>query len=222
MLFVNFKSSYEGTGERAISLVKLISEIQIGLETEIIPVLHDFDVFPARKFWSGQIWVQHAEEGYGKTGASSPETIKGLGLGINGVLLNHSEKKFSSIDLLFSVIDDCRHFELKTLVFASNLEEFDKVIRIRPDFIAYEPPELIGSKETSIAREKVDEILRASELAKEHNVPLLVGAGIKNREDVLISRKLGATGVIASSAIIKANDKGLKIREIIGGFGEKV
>ena len=76
---------------------------------------------------------------------------------------------------------------LKTLIFAGNIPELLSIRELRPDFVSYEPPELVGSKTTSVAQAKPEVIAQAVESAKESSLPLIVGAGIKSEEDIRVS-----------------------------------
>jgi len=65
--------------------------------------------------------------------------------------LNHSEAKFQDFSLLEKAIERAKGVGLKTLVFAADIKELEKVVTFRPDWVAFEPPELIGNQEISVA-----------------------------------------------------------------------
>ena len=88
--------------------------------------------------------------------------------------------------------------------------------RAKPDYILYEPPELIGSSELSVATAKPESIKRAVEACGE--VPLIVGAGVKSREDVEVSLKLGAMGVGLASGFVLSSEPKKVLEEIVNGF----
>ena len=77
-----------------------------------------------------------------------------------------------------------------TVVCAKDSKEAAKIAKVSPDFIAVEPPELIGG-EVSVSKAKPD-IIRESVKAVGGKSKLLVGAGVKTGEDVRIALKLGA------------------------------
>ena len=105
--------------------------------------------------------------------------------------------------------------KFKVLACADSPKEVTKLKKLKPDFIAYEPPELIGGDiSVSTARPK----LITDSVKKAGKIPLLVGAGIKNTNDVKISIKLGAKGVFVASGIIKAKNKRKEILSLIKGF----
>jgi triosephosphate isomerase len=76
-----------------------------------------------------------------------------------------------------------------------------------PDIIAIEPPELIGTgiavskAKPEIISESVEAIKRISK-----NVTVLCGAGITCGEDVFSAIRLGSSGVLVASGIVKASN----------------
>ena len=104
------------------------------------------------------------------------------------------------------------------MVFAANLAELDKVAELKPTFVAYEPPELVGSKTTSVAEAKPEVIAKAVEITKNHDLPLIVGAGIKSADDVRKSLELGAVGVAVASDIVAAKDPKKEILDLTEGY----
>lgn len=219
MIFVNFKSPLIATGVNAEKLIKALAAAQKETRVQIIPVPHDLDVWLCRQYWEGELWVQHADFN-GGTGKNPVETLKEWHGKISGTFLNHSEHKYEGYSLLSKVINQCNEYELKTVVFAASAEEINKVLepKVIPAYIAYEPPELIGSNETSVAKSKPKSIKEAADLLKLQNIPLIVGAGVKDLEDVKKSIELGAVGVAVSSAVIHAKDLKAKVLELAQGF----
>lgn len=220
MLFVNFKSGYEGTGERALTLTKKLQEAQEQTSVKIIPVPHNLDVYACLQIWKDELWIQHADEEYGGTGRTAPEMISDWDFGIDGTLLNHSEHKYHEWSKLELSVEDLRNFNIKSMVFGGDYGEIVRItqLKVKPDFICFEPPELIASPDTSVARSVPDEIKAVADLAKKHDIPLIVGAGVKDSEDVRVSIKLGAIGVAVSSAIIGAEDPKGVVLELAKGF----
>jgi len=56
-------------------------------------------------------------------------------------------------------------------------------VKLNPDYIAIEPPELIGSGK-AVSKEKPELIAKAAKAVKNTNTKLLCGAGIVSGEDV--------------------------------------
>ena len=218
MLFINFKTFEQGSGGRALELVKILDEVANETQVKIIPVVQAADVKEAVQSSRLEIWVQHvdAAEFGAYTGSVLPEAV--FEDGAVGTFLNHSEKKFSDFESLTKTHQRAMEVGLKTLVFASSLEELGNVARLRPTYVSYEPPEFIGSTTTSVTSAQPDIVLKAVEIAKTHNLPLIVGAGIHLREDVKKSIELGAAGVVVATNIVKAEDPKEALVNLVEGF----
>ena len=148
-----------------------------------------------------EVWVQSIDpiDPGAHTGAILPEAVKEDGA--TGTFLNHSEKKLDDYNLLSKSINQASRAGLKTLVFAGDINELRKVVGLKPTLVAYEPPELVGSRDKSVAR-----------------LPLIVGAGIKSAEDVRVSLRLGAMGVAVASDVVKADDPEKELLDLVKGL----
>ncbi len=82
--------------------------------------------------------------------------------------------------------------------------------------IAYEPSELIGSRDKSVATENPATIKLMVESYK--NIPVLVGAGVHSADDVKTSLKLGAKGILLATDVVRSNDPERELTELVGGF----
>ena len=218
MLFINFKTYEEGTGKNALELIKILEEVAEVSQIKIIPVVQSTDIKEAANTSKLEIWAQNVDPAtFGAhTGSILPESV--LEDGAVGTFLNHSERKFQDSESLQQTIQRCGEVGLKTLVFASNLEELGIISSFNPTFVAYEPPEFIGSTTISVTSAQPDIILKAVEIAKTHNLPLIVGAGIHSRQDVKKSLELGATGIAVAKDILKAEDPKKELLDLIEGF----
>lgn len=219
MLFINFKTYKEATGVRAVELVKLLSLCQAETKIPIIPVVQATDIRSSMIATNYNVWAQHADgaEQGRATGWITPEAVAQAGA--VGTFLNHSEHKILTTDYsLPSTVKRCEEVRLDIMIFAADLKEMEIVVKLKPTYVAYEPPELIASKETSVARAKPDIIKKAVAIAKKAGVPLIVGAGVKDANDVKTSLKLGAVGVAVSSAVVLAEDPKKAVLELTNGF----
>lgn len=218
MIFVNFKTYKQGSGEEAIELAKVLEEVSEEAQIKIIPVLQAADIKEAVKVSKLEIWAQKIDAvTYGAhTGMVLAEAV--FEDGAPGTFLNHSEMKFVNFDGLSLAAKRAKEVGLKTLIFAANIAELKKILPLKPTFVAYEPPELIGSKTTSVARAKPDVIAKAVKLSKEKGIPLVVGAGVSSREDVKKSLELGAAGVAVASDVVKARDPKKELLDLTEGF----
>jgi triosephosphate isomerase (TIM) len=86
---------------------------------------------------------------------------------------------------------------------------------VKPDFIAVEPPELIGG-EVSVSQAKPEIISKAVKMC--NGVNILMGAGIKNNNDLKIALQYGAKGVLLSSHFVLAQNPEKFLTELIQGI----
>lgn len=218
MIFVNFKTYEQGSGQKALALTRILEEVAHATGVKIVPVVQIIDAEAAISSTQLEVWIQHIDPvSYGPyTGWTLPE--EAVRVGVRGVFLNHSEHKFGSMDDLVKATSRCKEVDLKTLVFASDLEELKKVLLLKPTYVAYEPPELIGSTTTSVATAQPEIIAKASVLTKEAGIPLIVGAGINSQADVRKSLELGAVGVAVATDVVKAQDPRKELLDLTEGF----
>jgi len=210
MIFVNFKTYQQGTGESALSLAKICQEVSQQTGIPIFPVVQAVDVF--RLASQGlTVWVQHVDGiDFGPhTGSLLPQAV--LSAGVKGTLLNHAEKKLS----LMEIKNIMEKFSGKTLICASSLEEGRQLAFLKPDFLAYEPPELIG-EQISVSQAQPEVITAFINEIKE--IPILVGAGIHQQEDVQKALSLGAKGILVSSDVVLADDPKRELLNLAQGF----
>lgn len=218
MLFINFKKVFEGRREEALELLTLIEDLQKSTKIKLIPVLNtpNLDYFSDNT--SLDLWIQNIGVG---PGLFDPEEVaENPNWRVSGTFLNHSDHRYEDFDRLALAVSDCRNMGLKTVVFAATEGEVIKICRMKPDFVAYEPPELIGNSEISVASAKPEVVKKVSEICKGFNLPLIVGAGIHSREDVKRSLELGAVGVAVSKDIVFAKDPKKELRDLIEGFDQ--
>jgi len=178
MIFINYKTFEESSGERAVALTKSLEEAAHISQVKIIPVVQIIDAEAVTSSTALEVWIQHVDPvSYGAhTGWTLPE--EAARVGIAGVFLNHSEHKFNDFEALRTANEKAMGANLKTLIFASNLEELKNVCALAPTYVAYEPPELVGSTETSVARAQPEIVSQASDIARAAGLPLVVGAGV--------------------------------------------
>ena len=204
IIVINFKTYKQG--KNAVNLAKVIERAN----KKIIVGVQASDIYEITKSTKLKVYAQHVD--YFKlgrhTGYIIPEAVKKDGA--VGSFLNHSEHKLN-ITILKKTIERCREARLKTMVFVSNLKEAKKVEKLKPDYLIFEPPELVGGKK-SVSKSKPQVIQKISKTLK---MKFLVGAGIHSKDDVRKSLELGASGIAVSSAITKSKNPGKKLRELI-------
>ncbi|MEA1905242.1 MAG: triose-phosphate isomerase, partial [Candidatus Hadarchaeota archaeon] len=138
------------------------------------------------------------------TGWLLPEAAKEVGA--VGSLVNHSERRLE-LEEIRKIIDRLRELELASVVCAKDVETAKKVAAFRPDAVAVEPPELIG---TGRAVSKVKPEVVRDAVREVHgvnpDVRVFCGAGISSGEDARVALELGAEGVLVASCVVKAED----------------
>ncbi len=209
-LFVINLKTYQ-QGKKAVELAKRIDKTsKKQKKVKIILGVQASDIYEISKATKLEIYAQHVD--YVKpgrhTGFILPEAVKSDGA--KGTFLNHSEHKIN-LRTIKKSIERCKEVKLKTLVFASSLKEAKKISKWNPDYIAYEPPELVAGN-VSVSKAKPEIIKK---LAKRINTNLLIGAGIKTKNDFETSLKLGAKGIAISSAITKARNPEKRLKEFL-------
>lgn len=217
MIFVNFKTYKEASGEKAVKLAKVCQEVASTSKIKIIPVVQTVDLWRIRQKVKIPLWVQHVDwQEEGKfTGFINPEAL--IQAEASGTLLNHSEHhlSFPVIEKTLRRIKQLKK-EFKVMICAKNLKEMVKLKRLKPDFLAYEAPELIASKTKSVA--KAHPRIISSAVRKAEGLPVIVGAGIKSSEDVKIGLEKGAAGILVASSVILAHIPKKKLLELAKNF----
>jgi len=207
VIFINYKAYAEASGQRAIFLTRILEEVAHAAQVKIIPVVQATDVREVVSSTTLEVWVQKAV---------LPEAV--FEDGAIGTFLNHSEAKFASFDELAKASDRAKEVGLKTLIFAKDVEELRNTCSLGPNFVAYEPPELIGSTTASVVQAKSEIVTEAVEIARHAGIPLVVGAGVHSAQDVKKSLELGAVGVAVATDVVKAEDPRKELLELTEGF----
>jgi len=213
MIIVNFKTYLEATGKKAIELAKEAEKVS--LETRVtIGVAPQFtDITAIVKAVNIPVFAQHIDmiKPGSHTGHVLAEAVKETGA--TGTIINHSERqiKLSEIDTIIGIT---RKISLVSIVCANNPNVSAAVASLKPDIIAIEPPELIGTG-IPVSKAKPEVITNTIKLVKGINeeVVILCGAGISHGEDVTAALKLGTEGVLVASGIVKTKDPHRTLRE---------
>ena len=216
-LFVNFKTYEDSTGPKALGLAKLMATFLSG-EVAIIPVVQAVDLREIAANVPLKVFAQHADPiSYGaNTGHTLPEALADAGA--YGVVLNHAENKRSD-EFVEMAVKRCRDAGLKVMVCAESLDRAKDLAKFSPDFLAVEPPELIGGNvSVSTAKPELisDSVKAIHKIDK--GIKVITGAGIKGTSDVAKAIELGTSGVFVASGVVCAKDKEYAIRQLLDGF----
>ncbi len=161
-----------------------------------------------------ECWVQHVDPVVqGKnTGWITVEDVEEAGA--MGAILNHSEHKLDRkiLEKTMAVISG---MAFQACVCADSPEEAVNCAYLKPNYIAYEPPEFIGSTDKSVSSERPEVI---EKVVKTVSYPVLVGAGVHSAEDVKTAVRLGAKGILVASDIDLADVPESNLRKLAEGF----
>ena len=206
IILVNFKTYLEATGKKSLEIAKAAEKVS--LETEVcIGLAPQFaDITPTASFTAVPVFAQHIDpiKPGSFTGHILPEAVKEAGA--VGTLINHSERRLKLADI-DATITRAREVGLISVVCTNNAAVSAAAAALKPDVIAVEPPELIGSG-IPVSKAKPEVVTGTVELVKQvnPNVVILCGAGITKGEDVAAALELGTEGVLVASGIVKAKD----------------
>lgn len=219
MIFINFKTYPQGTGQKAVDLAKICEKVSKETKIEIIPVVQAIDLYRVKQAVSIPVWIQHLDwQEQGQfTGWINLESA--IESGASGTLLNHSEHQLPP-GTVNQIIKRCKQWSNETMkqfrimVCCKTTGQAERLLKLKPDYLAYEPPELIGNKMKSVASEKPGVIKNIVKLSE---IPVIVGAGIHSKEDVETSIKMGAKGILVSSDVVLAEDPEKELRKLTSG-----
>lgn len=224
---INSKNYKEASGPSALKLSAAMAKVsqEAGIKNSAIQLYLAAPAFSISEIASNYpdmfILTQHldSQPAGSTTGYLVPEIA--MISGAKGSLLNHSEHRISAEEIQ-KTVEALRILGMKSVVCARDALEVGRYARFNPDYIAIEPPELIGSGR-AVSKERPELIsdsktaLHAA-FAKGQTTELLCGAGIVDRIDVRRAVELGANGILVASGVIKSSDWIEAIRSLASGF----
>ena len=205
MFVINCKNYEEISGDKIIKFVKIAEKVskKFKVKIAIAPPQHLIALVADSSI---PILAQHIDNSKvgSTTGFVIPELLKKSK--VKGSLINHSEHRISSKEIAKLVLK-LKKLKMISVLCVKNVSEARKYAKLNPNYIAIEPPELIGSGK-AVSKEKPRLITKAAEAVKsaKNNTKLLCGAGIVSGEDVTKAIELGSKGILVASGIIKAKD----------------
>lgn len=212
MLVINCKNYEEITRDGIARLVGAAEEAakEHGVRIAVAPPQHMGAMMADSAV---DILAQHVDDkGTGSTtGYVVPELLKESGM--SGAIINHSEHRIESGEIE-GLVSRMRRLGMISVLCVRDVPETERFAALKPDYIAIEPPELIGSGR-AVSKERPDLITSAAAAVGSRS-QLLCGAGIVSSDDVRAAVRLGATGVLVASGIVRARDW----RGIIGEFAK--
>ena len=206
LILTNFKNYESAVSKNAETLVEKHIEARAETGHNFAVAVNTLDLKSIAEKYAVRIplFAQHCDNAtYGSsTGKILPEYLRDLG--VAGVILNHSENRFTEFSELKSTVEKAKTSGLTVVLCAESPEEGEKFSQeTDADFIAVEPPELIGG-DISVSTAQPELITNSAE--KIGSEKLLIGAGIKNGSDVKIAVEKGSAGVLLASGVTKSSD----------------
>lgn len=205
MFIINCKNYEEIAGDKITEFVNIAEKIskKYKIKIAVAPPQHLIGLVSNSSI---PILAQHVDNSKigSTTGFVIPELLKKSK--VSGSLINHSEHRISEKEITELVLR-LRELKMISVVCVKDVVEAKKYAKLNPDYIAIEPPELIGSGK-AVSKERPELITKAVDVVNSANnkTKLLCGAGIVSGYDVTKALELGSKGILVASGIIKAKN----------------
>ncbi|MGQ9583509.1 MAG: triose-phosphate isomerase [Thermoplasmatota archaeon] len=218
VVVVNFKAYPESVGPQGMELARVCDEVSRSSGASIVVCPPATELWRVRADVRIPLWGQAADavEPGGRTGHVTLEMLAAAGA--SGLLINHSERRLQIAEIQW-LVDRARRLGLESCICTNNTTVSRACAALGPDYVAVEPPELIGgdvsvtTASPEVVRGSVEEVRRV-----DPGVKVLCGAGVKSGEDVRRAIELGAQGVLLASGIVRARDRRAALLDIVGGL----
>jgi len=218
VVIVNFKAYAEVDGPKAADLAAVCEEIAKESGAQIIVCPPTVETAFVASAVGIPVFSQNVDpkKPGSATGWVTPSMVKACGC--RGTLINHAEHKVDA-EAVGQAVAMARELGLVTVVCANTVEDAKILAKFAPDYIAVEPPELIGgdisvtTADPSIVKNTVEQVKAVNPAIR-----VLCGAGVKNGKDVAAALSLGAEGVLLASGVVKAADPRAVLRDLVSGL----
>lgn len=203
IILINFKAYKKAVGERALKLAKTCQRVAKRYDVNIAVAPQAIDLDDICEKTDIPVFAQHIDDDP-KPGAHTGHIVAAnlKKIGVEGTLVNHSEMRIPLPEIKKS-ISIAKKNNLVTCCCAPTVALARDVKPFRPDFIAFEVPELIGSGK-AISEYAPNSVKRFVKLLERTKIVPLCGAGISKGEDVKAALELGTKGVLVASGVVKA------------------
>ncbi|MBQ7701703.1 MAG: triose-phosphate isomerase [Candidatus Methanomethylophilaceae archaeon] len=214
-MVVNFKAYQEVDGEGSLRLAKICEDVakESGVNIAVCPPM--VELGSVARAVSIPVFSQNADPHApgSATGWITASMIRSTGS--VGTLINHSEHRSDNRTIEESV-ELIKAEDLITIVCAESVRKAREVAAFSPDFIAVEPPELIGGDiSVTTANPLIVEDTVSSVKDVNKKISVLCGAGVKTGKDVAKALELGADGVLLASGVVKSKDPKATLQDLI-------
>jgi len=217
MIVINFKTYPEVTlNSKALELAKIAEEVSLQTQVPVIICVQATDIYKISQSVKIPVFAQHIDlNPPGKnTGFITALAVKENGA--SGVMINHSEHRIGD-DNIRKTMQAAKEIGLQTLLCVENADEAQRLIDTQPEMIALEDPILIGGNVSIVANE--DGKSKVQEFVNLHlPTKCLVGAGVKDGNDMKVSRQMGAEGVLIASGFDLADNPRAVLIDLCNGY----
>jgi len=218
VIVLNVKTYEEATGKKALEIAKLMVTLARETGASLAIAVQPTDIQMCAENVSIPVFAEHIDPitPGSHTGWILPEAVKAAGA--VGTLINHSEHRLKIADIDVCVTRS-KELNLDHIVCTNNVATSKAIAALSPNFLAVEPPELIGG-DVSVTTANPEIVSRSVDAVKkiDKRVGVLCGAGVKNGKDVEKAIELGADGVLLASGVVKAKDREKVLRDLISGL----
>lgn len=206
IVILNFKTYLESTGKNALKLAKSSENVANETGVNIMVAPQYADIYRISQEVEIPVLAQHIDpvDAGGHTGSILPECVKEAGA--VGTLINHSEQRMQLFNI-DAAVKKAFSLGMSSVICTNNIETSSAAATLNPDFVAIEPPELIGSG-IPVSQAEPEIVEKTVEMIHNINpqVRVLCGAGISTGDDLKAAIDLGSEGVLLASGIILADD----------------
>ena len=213
LIIVNFKTYQGAQGHSAEVLARAMESVQT--DARLVAAVSALDLSSVVEAAPNlEVWCQHLDPiSFGSnTGWIHPETA--IARGAKGTLINHAEHKVS-LEQVAMLLDQVPE-GFGVCACAADVDEARALAALVPNYVAVEPPELIGgdisvtSADPGIVSGTVSAVIQTND-----QVQVLCGAGVKSGKDVLTAMNLGAKGVLLASGVTKSQNPSESLSELV-------
>jgi triosephosphate isomerase len=200
LIIVNFKTYSQVEGDGAMELARVCDDVaaSTGVSIAVCPPMPELSRIASEvdiPVLSQHVDLRRSEP---RTGHITLAAIKAAGA--VGTILNHSERRLILADLA-DLVRGCRETGLQSVVCTNDLDTSLSAAMLGPDYIAMEPPELIGG----------DIYVTTAN----------TGAGVKDAKDLSLALELGTVGVLLASGIVRSKDPRSSLLSLCKGIGSQ-
>ena len=218
VIVVNLKTYSEASGKSALNIARIAESIVNETGRKIIIAPPQPDLALVCSSVSIPVFSQHVDnvKPGNTTGFVPPEGAKAAGA--KGTIINHSEHRLVHADIE-ELVERCKALGLVTIVCTNNIRVSRATAMFHPDYVAVEPPELIGGNvSVTDANPEIVSGTASAIRSVAKGVGILTGAGVKNGRDVAKAIELGTDGVLLASGVAKAKDPRAVLLDLVSGI----